>query len=128
MKSKLEEDLKKLFSKEQLLTSLEEKLCYSYDATNKNFRPDAVVLPHSAEDVVKAVMAGADVAQVCSALLQNGIGYIGELVQGVEQRMDAEEMGSIEDIKGTLGLENYAEPTALARASYIELMRSYQRI
>ena len=53
MKSNLEENLKKQFSKEQLLTSLEEKLCYSYDATNKNFRPDAVVLAHSTEDVVK---------------------------------------------------------------------------
>jgi glycolate oxidase len=53
MKIDLEDDLKKLFSKEQFLTSLEEKLCYSYDATNKNFRPDAVVLPHSTEDVVK---------------------------------------------------------------------------
>jgi len=53
MKSHLENDLKKLFTKEQLLTSLEERLCYSYDATNKSFLPDAIVFPHSTEDVVK---------------------------------------------------------------------------
>jgi len=53
MKSDLENDLKKLFSKDQLLTSLEERLCYSYDATNKSFLPDAIVFPHSTEDVVK---------------------------------------------------------------------------
>jgi glycolate oxidase len=53
MKSNLENDLKKLFNKEQLLTSLEERLCYSYDATNKSFLPDAVVIPRSTEDVVK---------------------------------------------------------------------------
>ncbi len=53
MKINLEGDLKKLLGKEQVLTSVEEKLCYSYDATNKNFRPDAVVLPHSTEDVVQ---------------------------------------------------------------------------
>jgi glycolate oxidase len=53
MKSNLEKDLQKLFSKEQLLTSPEEKLCYSYDATNKSFLPHAIVLPHSTEDVVK---------------------------------------------------------------------------
>lgn len=53
MKSNLENDLKKLFSKEQSLTSLEERICYSYDATNKSFLPDAIVIPHSTEDVVK---------------------------------------------------------------------------
>jgi len=53
MKSNLESDLKKLFSKEQVFTSKEERLCYSYDATNKSFLPDAIVIPHSTEDVVK---------------------------------------------------------------------------
>ena len=53
MKSNLENDLRKLFGKEQILISLEERICYSYDATNKSFLPDAVVIPHSTEDVVK---------------------------------------------------------------------------
>jgi glycolate oxidase len=53
MKNNLENDLKKLFSKEQVFTSKEERLCYSYDATNKSFLPDAIVIPHSTEDVVK---------------------------------------------------------------------------
>jgi glycolate oxidase len=49
----MESDLKKLFTKEQLFITPEEKLTYSYDATNKSFIPDAVVLPRSTEDVVK---------------------------------------------------------------------------
>jgi glycolate oxidase len=53
MQGNFETDLKKLFKPEQVLVSPEEKLCYSYDATNKSFVPDAVVLPHSTEDVVK---------------------------------------------------------------------------
>jgi glycolate oxidase len=53
MKNNLENDLRKLFKKEQVLTSLEERICYSYDATNKSFLPDAVIIPHSTEDVVK---------------------------------------------------------------------------
>ena len=53
MKNNLENDLRKLFNKEQALTSLEERICYSYDATNKSFLPDAIVIPHSTEDVVK---------------------------------------------------------------------------
>jgi len=53
MRQGLKNDLKKLFKKDQILISLEERICYSYDATNKNFLPDAVVLPHSTDDVVK---------------------------------------------------------------------------
>jgi glycolate oxidase len=53
MQNNLENDLKKLFKKDQVLTTLEERICYSYDATNKSFLPDAVVIPHSTEDVVK---------------------------------------------------------------------------
>jgi glycolate oxidase len=49
----MESDLKKLFPKDQLFITPEEKLTYSYDATNKSFIPDAVVLPRSTEDVVK---------------------------------------------------------------------------
>lgn len=51
--AQMESDLKKLFPKDQLFITPEEKLTYSYDATNKSFIPDAVVLPHSTEDVVK---------------------------------------------------------------------------
>jgi glycolate oxidase len=53
MKTNLENDLTKLFKKDQVLISPEEKLCYSYDATNKSFLPDAVILPRSTEDVSK---------------------------------------------------------------------------
>jgi glycolate oxidase len=53
MKTNLENDLTKLFKKDQVLISPEEKLCYSYDATNKSFLPDAVVLPRSTDDVAK---------------------------------------------------------------------------
>ncbi len=53
MNSNQEKELIKLFKKDQVLLSPEDKTCYSYDATNKMFLPDAVVLPRSTEDVVK---------------------------------------------------------------------------
>ncbi len=52
MNSNQEKELVKLFKKDQVLLSPEDKTCYSYDATNKMFLPDAVVLPRSTEDVV----------------------------------------------------------------------------
>ncbi|MGB2981622.1 MAG: FAD-linked oxidase C-terminal domain-containing protein [Candidatus Zixiibacteriota bacterium] len=53
MNSSQEKELRKLFEKDQVLVSPEEKLTYSYDATNKKFLPDAVVFPRSTEDAVK---------------------------------------------------------------------------
>lgn len=53
MNGSQEKELRKLFEKDQVLVSPEEKLTYSYDATNKKFLPDAVVFPRSTEDAVK---------------------------------------------------------------------------
>jgi glycolate oxidase len=55
MNSSQENELRRLFEKEQVLISPEEKICYSYDATAKSYLPDAVILAHSTEDVVKAM-------------------------------------------------------------------------
>ena len=55
MNSSQEKELRKLFEKDQVMVSPEEKLCYSYDATAKSYLPDAIILAHSTEDVVKAM-------------------------------------------------------------------------
>jgi glycolate oxidase len=55
MKTNIDKDLKKLLDKDKLLTTEEEKFCYSYDATAKCFLPDAVVLAHCTDDVVKVM-------------------------------------------------------------------------
>ena len=83
---------------------------------------------HTSEDVLKALMAGADVANVCSVLLQDGIGKLKELLEGTTQLMDKLEIESLSSIRGSLSLENYVEPLAFERASYIKLLQGYGRI
>jgi len=41
---------------ERLKTSLEDRICYSYDATMKEFLPDAVAFPLTAEEVRRTVL------------------------------------------------------------------------
>jgi len=82
---------------------------------------------HSADDVLKAIMAGADVANVCSVLLKEGIGKITELVGGVSKGLDEKGLRSLADIKGNLSLQSYVEPWAFERASYLKLLQSYGR-
>jgi dihydroorotate dehydrogenase (fumarate) len=82
---------------------------------------------HSANDVLKAVMAGADVANVCSVLLKEGISKITELVAGVSQKLDEKGLKSLGEIKGNMSLQSYVEPWAFERAGYLKLLQSYGR-
>lgn len=83
---------------------------------------------HTAKDVVKALLAGADVTNVCSVLLREGIGRLKSLIEETNELLDILGMESVSSIQGTLSLENYAEPAAFERASYIKLLQSYGRI
>ena len=44
-------ELNNIAGKENITTSREDLICYSYDATNQKFLPDAVVFPKSAEEI-----------------------------------------------------------------------------
>jgi dihydroorotate dehydrogenase (fumarate) len=79
---------------------------------------------HPTEDAIKAVMAGADIANVCSLLLQEGIGKIGELVSGMTAWMEAHEYESVTQMKGSLSQKSVADPTAFERANYMKALLS----
>ncbi len=81
---------------------------------------------HHTEDVIKAVMVGADVANVCSVLLREGIGKIGELLQGVSAWMEDHEYESVEQMKGSMSHKSVAEPAAFERANYMKVLNSYK--
>jgi dihydroorotate dehydrogenase (fumarate) len=81
---------------------------------------------HSSEDVIKAVMVGADVANVCSVLLKEGVGKISDLLQGVESWMVEHEYESIEQMKGSMSHRSVPEPAAFERANYMKALNSYE--
>lgn len=81
---------------------------------------------HAAEDVIKAVMAGADVANVASVLLERGPGAIGGLLAGVQQWMEEHEYESVSQMKGALSQRKVAEPAAFERANYMKVLGSWK--
>ncbi|MGD2162576.1 MAG: dihydroorotate dehydrogenase-like protein [Anaerolineales bacterium] len=83
---------------------------------------------HSGEGVLKAILAGADVANVCSVLLQEGVNRLTGIVEETEQLLDSLGAESISALRGDMSLEAYVEPTAFERGSYIQLLQSYGRI
>jgi len=76
MKENLIADLKKIFSEKNVLSTYEERFCYSYDATNTSFMPDAVVLPQNTDQIVK-LMKYASAHKIPIVSRGAGSGYTG---------------------------------------------------
>ena len=80
---------------------------------------------HTAEDVLKGIMAGAQVVMLTSALLKNGISYLRDLEAGMVEWMELHEYESIRQMRGSMNAGAVAEPAAFERANYIKVLGSY---
>jgi dihydroorotate dehydrogenase (fumarate) len=81
---------------------------------------------HTAEDVLKLAMVGADVTMMCSALLMHGPEHIGKVLKDVERWMNEHEYESIEQMKGSLSHKSIADPSAYERANYMKALNRYE--
>ena len=81
---------------------------------------------HKYEDVLKMIMAGADITCMCSELLANGIGRISEVLKEMEQWMTEKEYESIEQMKGSMSQKSVADPAAFERANYMKALNNYK--
>ncbi len=77
------------------------------------------------QDVLKLLMAGADVTEVCSVLLRHGIGRLSEILKDVEAWAVAHEYESVEQMKGSMSQKSVADPAAFERANYMKTLDSY---
>ncbi|HEV2176166.1 MAG TPA: dihydroorotate dehydrogenase-like protein [Terriglobia bacterium] len=80
---------------------------------------------HTAEDVLKAMMAGAQVAMMTSALLQHGIGHFEKVLAGLRQWMEDHEYESIKQMRGSMAMRSVANPSAFERSNYMRVLSSY---
>ena len=81
---------------------------------------------HDASDVLKCMMAGANVAMMTSALLKYGIEHIGVVLSGIEAWMEEHEYTSIKQMRGSMSLVNVEDPTAFLRGNYLKMLGSYK--
>jgi dihydroorotate dehydrogenase (fumarate) len=80
----------------------------------------------TAQEVVKYVMAGADVVMTTSALLRNGVGHMKTLVDGLNAWMEKRGYDSVEQMKGSMSQLKVADPSAFERANYIKMLGSFK--
>ena len=81
---------------------------------------------HSAEDVLKLLMAGADVTMMCSALLKHGPAHIRRVLTDMEQWMAQHEYESVRQMKGSMSQKSVADPSAFERANYMKALTQYK--
>lgn len=82
---------------------------------------------HTADDVIKAMMAGAKVAMLASELLQHGVRRIGNLLYDLQSWMEAYEYRSIREMQGSMSQRAVAEPAAFERATYLTALNAYDQ-
>jgi dihydroorotate dehydrogenase (fumarate) len=82
---------------------------------------------HSAQDVIKAVLVGAHVTQIVSALLQHGPEHLRVMRSDLERWLVEHQIESLDQVRGTLAMHRCEDPAAYQRANYIRLLQSWER-
>ena len=81
---------------------------------------------HTHEDVLKMLMAGADVTMMAAALLKNGIGHIRQVEQDLRRWMEEHEYESVRQMQGSMSQFHCPDPSAFERANYIGALHSHR--
>lgn len=81
---------------------------------------------HTAEDALKAVMAGASAVQMVSALFQNGPEHLKKVKAGVTQWLADHEYESLAQAKGSMSLRNSPSPASFERAHYMRVLTGWK--
>ncbi|HLD23403.1 MAG TPA: hypothetical protein VJA83_05625, partial [Sulfuricurvum sp.] len=82
---------------------------------------------HSGEDVLKAIMSGADATALASVLLVKGEGEVLRILSEISEWMVKHEYESISQMKGSISLIHTDNPSVYERNSYMYALQHYRR-
>lgn len=80
---------------------------------------------HTAHDLIKALMAGARIGMMTSALLHHGPRHAAQVLHDLNTWLDEHEYGGVSQMIGSMSQRNVAEPAAFERANYLKVLGSY---
>ena len=83
---------------------------------------------HTAQDALKAMMAGAKVAMMASNLLHNGERVVATMLNELGWWMETHEYKSIQQMQGSMSRQSVAEPAAFERANYMRVLNSWREL
>jgi dihydroorotate dehydrogenase (fumarate) len=79
---------------------------------------------HSAEDMIKLLLVGADVGMAASALIRGGPDRLAEIISGMTDWLARKQLSSVEEIKGLLSQARAPDASAFERVSYLRTLMS----
>ncbi len=80
---------------------------------------------HNAGDVLKSIMAGANVAMMTSALLRYGIEHVQLVLGDLKKWMTEHDYQSIRQMRGSMSHRSAARPDVFERVNYMKVLSSY---
>jgi len=80
---------------------------------------------HHMPEVLKALLAGADVVHLCSTLLEHGPERLGEILYELENWLETHEYQSVKQLKGSVSQKHAIDPSAYERANYVQVLDNY---
>ena len=80
---------------------------------------------HETSDVIKALLAGADVVHLCSVLLSGGVGRLSQIHKELTEWLEVHEYESISQMKGSVSQQHSIDPSVYERANYVQVLDSY---
>jgi dihydroorotate dehydrogenase (fumarate) len=81
---------------------------------------------HTVEDIIKAIMCGADAVQVVSCLLKYGPSHIGGLISGLAHWLEDHDYESISQMRGSMSLRHCPDPSIFERANYLRVLQLWK--
>jgi len=82
----------------------------------------------SVDEVVKYLLAGADVVMTTSSLLRNGIGHMKVLLDDLKAWAEARNLKSLDAVRGCMSHGKVTDPVAFERANYIKILQGYKAL
>lgn len=79
---------------------------------------------HSAADVIKLMMVGANVTMMASALIRHGMAYVKTMETELVHWMQEHEYESIKQMQGSMSQQNSPDPRGFERAQYMRAISS----
>jgi len=83
---------------------------------------------HTAEDVVKLLMVGANVTMLCSSLMRHGINHLRHVERELREWMEEHEYESVRQMQGSMSQQRCADPGAFERAQYMRAVKGMTHI
>ncbi len=81
---------------------------------------------HSSAEVIKYLLAGADVVTVASVLMKNGPRYLQLLVDDTHNWLSSRDYHSLSEVRGVMSRKNVKDPAAFERVNYIKVLESFE--